>query len=461
MPEIERFLEPIPGDNPAGAYLRYNPLYGKIEEARRREDPAVFAKLNLGRDAKAPDYKQVIQLSEEALTKQTKDLQIAAWLTEAWASRDRLAGLTSGLRLLKSLLEQFWAHAYPEIDEGDAGLRAMPLEWVGSSFDCTFAVRSIPLTKNARDTWLVYQESRSIGYESEIKGNASRVAARQQALSEGKVSPEDFDKDFDETPKTFYKAIAGDCAQSLEAIEELDRLCVEKFGNDAPSFTTLRKALEEVSNVIHILLLKKLEKEPDPVEPVNDLTPGGEAAVEPLPNGVAAPVYATVAAAQFDFSQLVGEIKSIDEAVLHVVAAAQFLRQKSPANPASYLLLRALRWSEVRAANESAMADLPAPPSEVRVTLKMAASGKNWKRVLEVAENAMGSPIGRGWLDLQRYSIRACDELGFADAAKALRSELRAFLKDFPQLSTATLNDDTGTANPETLVWLQQEGLLS
>ncbi len=138
---------------------------------------------------------------------------------------------------------------------------------------------------------------------------------------------------------------------------------------------------------------------------------------------------------QIDFSQLGGEIKSADEAVLHVVAAAQFLRQKSPANPASYLLLRALRWGEVRAANESAMADLPAPPSEVRVTLRMAASGKNWKRVLEMAESAMSSPIGRGWLDLQRYSIKACDELGFADAAKALRSELQGFLQGFSAIT--------------------------
>ncbi len=138
MPEIERFLEPIPGDNPAGAYLRYNPLYGKLEEARRREDPAVIAKLNLGRDAKAADYKQVIQLAEEALTKQTKDLQIAAWLTEAWVNRDKLAGLTSGLRLLKSLLEHFWDNVYPEIDEGDLGLRAMPLEWVGSALRLHF-----------------------------------------------------------------------------------------------------------------------------------------------------------------------------------------------------------------------------------------------------------------------------------------------------------------------------------
>jgi type VI secretion system protein ImpA len=93
--------------------------------------------------------------------------------------------------------------------------------------------------------------------------------------------------------------------------------------------------------------------------------------------------------------------------------------------------------------------------------LKSSAAGSNWKRVLETAESAMSHTTGRGWLDLQRYSIKACEELGYADAAKALRSELKAFLLDFPQLPSSTLNDDTGTANPETLAWLRKEGLIT
>jgi type VI secretion system protein ImpA len=71
----------------------------------------------------------------------------------------------------------------------------------------------------------------------------------------------------------------------------------------------------------------------------------------------------------------------------------------------------------------------------------------------------MGTTVGRGWLDLQRYTIKACDELGYTAAAAALRSELKTFLHDFPQLLAATLNDDTGAANPDTLAWLRQEGL--
>src|ERR1700685_2253348 len=167
MPEIERFLEPIPGDNPAGAYLRYDPIYAKIEEARRKEDPAVIAKMNLGRDAKVADYKVVTQLAEDALVKRTKDVQLSAWLTEAWTYRERLAGLTAGFQLTKSLLDKFWDNVYPEPDEGDFGDRRMPLDWMGSSGDFLSGLRSIPLTKNALHTWYAYQDGRTMGYEKD------------------------------------------------------------------------------------------------------------------------------------------------------------------------------------------------------------------------------------------------------------------------------------------------------
>ncbi|HZS53484.1 MAG TPA: type VI secretion system protein TssA [Bryobacteraceae bacterium] len=459
MPEIERFLEPIPGDNPAGTYLRYDPIYAKIEEARRKEDPATIAKLNLGRDAKVADYKLVVQTAEDVLVKRTKDVQISAWLTEAWTYRERVPGLTAGLQLTKALLEKFWDNIYPEIDEGDLGDRRMPLDWIGSSTDSSFALRSVPITKTAKYTWFSYQEARAVGYEKDLGGDKAKKAVRDDAIKQGKVPPEEFDVAFEQTEKAFYKALTHDLQQGRDALRALDEFCTEKFSDDPPSFTLLHRAFEEVANVVQILLLKKLEKDPDPVEIIEEpVAEGSEAAGEGV--AVDAAAGARPGIEQFDLSDL-GEIKSSDQAILHVVAAAQFLRQKNPASPVSYLLLRALRWGEMRTANGAAPADLPAPASETRVALKNSAAGSNWKRVLETAESAMSHTTGRGWLDLQRYTIKACEELGYADAAKALRSELKAFLLDFPQLPSATLNDDTGTANPETLAWLRKEGLIT
>jgi type VI secretion system protein ImpA len=66
---------------------------------------------------------------------------------------------------------------------------------------------------------------------------------------------------------------------------------------------------------------------------------------------------------------------------------------------------------------------------------------------------------GRGWIDLQRYAVRACDQLGFNYYAlrMAIVSGLRAILKDYPQILQMTMMDDTPTANAETMAWINQE----
>jgi type VI secretion system protein ImpA len=71
----------------------------------------------------------------------------------------------------------------------------------------------------------------------------------------------------------------------------------------------------------------------------------------------------------------------------------------------------------------------------------------------------MGTGQGRGWLDLQRYSLTACDGLGsdYFAVAGAMRGALRALLTDLPQLLDMTLMDDTPTANAETRGWLRAE----
>src|SRR5581483_1158148 len=237
MPEIERFLEPIPGDNPAGTYLRYDPIYAKIEEARRKEDPATIAKLNLGRDAKVADYKLVVQTAEDALLKRTKDVQISAWLTEAWTYRERVPGLTAGLQLTKALLERFWDNVYPEMDDGDLGDRRMPLDWIGSSSDSSFALRSIPITKSAKHTWFSYQESRAMGYEKDVAGDKAKKALREDSIKQGKVPPEEFDLAVEQTEKAFYKTLTQELQQGREALRAFDEFCTEKFSDDPPSFT--------------------------------------------------------------------------------------------------------------------------------------------------------------------------------------------------------------------------------
>ena len=63
----------------------------------------------------------------------SKDLQIAAWLTEALLRREGFAGLRDGLDApRRASSSSTGIISIPEIDDGDAEMRAAPLEWVGA-----------------------------------------------------------------------------------------------------------------------------------------------------------------------------------------------------------------------------------------------------------------------------------------------------------------------------------------
>src|SRR5215475_4450521 len=106
MPLREDILNPIAGDNPCGKNLRYDPIYDKIKEARREDD-----ELNQGawqHERKLADWTTVSKLCQEAIATQSKDLQLAAWLTEALLKRESVGGLCQGLGLSQNLVLTFW-----------------------------------------------------------------------------------------------------------------------------------------------------------------------------------------------------------------------------------------------------------------------------------------------------------------------------------------------------------------
>lgn len=252
-------LEPIAGDRPGGSNIRYEPIYDKIKLARTEEVDAPQGEWTRAR--KTADHALVVKLAREVLAKQSKDLQIAAWLTEALTYREGFPGLAAGLELLRALLDQFWEHLYPEFEDGDAELRAAPLEWVGSYL--ADAVRSVPL--NAAGHGLnAYRESRAVGYEVK-EYDPAREAARAEAIAEGKLTAEEFDEGFAAASKDWYRALNADLDRALESLDALDLLSQERFGEDAPAYYRLRDLLHEVRRAAGQLLARKLEADPDPV----------------------------------------------------------------------------------------------------------------------------------------------------------------------------------------------------
>jgi type VI secretion system protein ImpA len=446
MPLRDDLLTPIAGDNPAGTDLRYE-LYDIVREARREEIDAPTG--GWDRPRKTADWALVAKETSAAIATKSKDLQLAVWLIEASYHRESFAGFGAAVRMTAQLLDKFWDHLYPELEDGDVEARVAPLAWLGSDKQpLTQAMRLAPITVSGL-TIFKFRDSQDVGYESE-SDDYDKKQARKKKIDSGKISGEEFDQAFNATPKAWYKQIAADLASALDAIALLDRTGNEKFGRDAPGYSQLRKPIEEVQGIVRELLAKKLVAEPDPIaaEPVAEAPQAlGEDA-------------ATAGGAVGNGAALTVEPTSREDATQRVIVAARWLRRAEPTGPTSYLMLRALRWGELRAqAPEPDPRLLAAPAPASRTQLRTLMLDAKWAELLDAAETVMASPAGRGWLDLQRYVLRATDELGpeYAAVGTAIRSELRALLREVPSLVDLTMMDGLPTASPDTRNWLRVE----
>ena len=281
MPLRDDLLKPIPGDNPSGSNLRYAPIYAQIQEARREEDDT--AQGVWARAAKTADYPLVIKLATKTLATETKDLQIAAWLTEALTYEEGIKGLQDGLNLIRGLLQNFWDTVHPELEDGDAEFRATPLAWVGTCLDRP--IKNAPITQ-AGYGWFYFKQSRGVPSKRDAASDELAKRLRAEAVAEGKLTPEDFDGLVAATPKAFYQELNQQLLTLMETVDSLSAWCDERFGDVAPSFGGLRKSLEDVHETAHVLLGRKREQEPDP-EPQQQVAAGQPPAA---PEAAAMPV---------------------------------------------------------------------------------------------------------------------------------------------------------------------------
>ena len=447
MIDLEPLLRPISEAQPSGRFLRRDSIYDQIQEARRQDDDAPAG--DWERKLKKSDWQAVYKLCTEALTSQTKDLQIVAWLTEALVYLQGWHGLLSGLILLRELQAQFWDSVYPPLDEedGNTEFRARPLNWLVTQMDG--AIRRIRITPDGRN-WLDYYQSREIGYEHDAD-TSDKQERRAQAIEEKKLTAEDFDKSFYKGQWEYYKTQLGTIDSALAEIDSLDALCNDLYGDAAPAFGNVKSSVAVVQQVIENLSAKL--KPAEEAVPAPESEPEQPQWVEPerpvVPTGAAAAAPARAAAPA-------SAIGSEDAAMTAVAAAARLLRREHPGLPAPFLMLRGLRWGELRQALRSGTT-LPAPSTAVRQRLKQLASSGEWQELVEAAEEAMASPEGRAWLDLQRYVVKACEELGsdYEDVAHTIRTAVRALTAEFPDWPRTELSDGTNAANAETLEWLR------
>ena len=330
--DVEAILRPIAGGNPAGKDVRDGKDVAVLKEARRQEE--VLSQGDWKRDAKVADWPKAIQLATKILTEHSKDLQVAVWLVEALLKRHGFAGLRDGLKILRGLHANFWDGLYPAIEDGDLEYRSGKLDALNKLLP--FSVNNVPLVRASDGTTYSYVHwKQSQDVENLRRAAISDSEKRRQldeALKEGKLEGEKFDKAVAGTPLTHCNALLEQLSECWEAYEQLDQVLEEKYGEAAPSLRAVKDAVGECRSLMDSIVKKKGgvglgTKETPEVGAEEAGAAGTTASVGAVSGGI--------------------EPRDRSEALRRLAAVAEFFRKTEPHSPISYLLQRAARWGEM------------------------------------------------------------------------------------------------------------------
>ena len=331
MVNFDALMQPIGPDKPSGDDLRLDSsdtTFAQLEEMRQEIDPAI----DPGGTAKRADWPGVVKLAEEALIGSTKDLELAAILTQGLVVQEGFPGLLTGLRLVKGMISDFWETVHPGWDEGEIiePIRARPLSWLGSSKDFLLAVKRIPLSAPigaAAHSWFDYEQSQRVD-KAAIMADQGPL---QELLAAGLITGEQWRGSLGGTPPERMETVQAGLTDSLGELEELNKTCEEYYKEDSPYLLDLRNLLEEIHQYMSQFQSSSA-----------GAGPADSAASQPdaLPGAQATPLVPVAAGSG-------GPISSRDEAYRRLREVAEYLRRSEPHSPVPPLLDRAVRWGNM------------------------------------------------------------------------------------------------------------------
>ncbi len=252
----------------------------------------------------------MIDLGEETLRETSKNLLVAARMTEALTMQHGLAGARDGFRLLRRMAEECWDRLQPPIEEpDDVEIRAGMFNWLDDPIRGALypnKLRAVPLVYNGAVP-ISYVTSRGIGGKPPEVGT-DQVSAAARVASDERV-----------------QNLVDDATEALEEVNRLGDVLNDKMPADvAPSFYEVRKALEDCQTIAQWIRQE---------HGGGGAAADGEAAGQPGAGGAAAAA---------------GGALTRDAAYEQLRRVAEMLERMEPHSPVPYLIRRAVELRAVK-----------------------------------------------------------------------------------------------------------------
>ena len=322
--DIETLLRPVSPGRPSGESLRYEGTHDRIREARREDDPRLSRGIYEA-ELKRADWAEVEAVCLEALASRSKDLQVAAWLLEAWLHRRGFAGVREGLRLLAGLCELFWDDLHPQLDpDGRAEGRAAPFDWINEKLSLKLKQAPVTAPEAADADAYSYADWESACDLENLARKDPKAAKAAEAR--GRVTLSKFTSSLMLTDGYFYAALYEEAGGAAEACAALEGLLDERCGREAPSLYRFRDTLLAVQRLAADVLQSRPAADEGAPEEGDEMSYADDpeaADAAPWPGG---------------------PIRSRAEAYRRLAEAADYLMRTEPHSPTPYLVRRAVEW---------------------------------------------------------------------------------------------------------------------
>jgi type VI secretion system ImpA family protein len=344
-----RLLAPLAGHHPAGEWLRLDPVYDEIKELRA-EDDLTLPRGIWQRQLKRADWAATAALCSEVLAGRSKDLQVGAWLAEAWMQLEGFPGLARGARLLAALCRGFWSGLNPPLEDGDSASRLAPIAWMAEKLP--LRLKRVPVTAPAGEDALPYGWS---DWEAGLYlANLARTdaPAAAQAQERGMVPQPKFLVSVSLTSAAWYVALGGQLAAALAALDKLGAELAARCGEAAPSLAPLAEPLLAIQS-----FAARVVEERRQTGELPGIGAGGEedAAAPGAAPGTAPEIAATSAfaapgsavAAPGAAPGPAAAVANRAQAYQRLSEAAEYLLRTEPHSPVPYLVRRAVSWGNL------------------------------------------------------------------------------------------------------------------
>jgi len=327
---VEYLLQPLVEGGPCGVALLHEPEYDAIAAAREEDDAALPRGIWTS-ELKRADWPEVVRLCEKALTERSKDLQIAAWLGEAWIALDGLAGGVRATQLLQGMCERFWEQLHPMPRNGDMEFRTAPFDWADEHWSTTLMLQ-VPLVQGrgvdaCTITLAQWQQAMALKSEDVKKAKAGADGEKAGVLTGARAQAQMAAMSVQE-----IAALAAAARQWSEALEQAYAAIEQASSMAPPRCRKLAAVLAEIETVLR----RGAEAHP---EYIVEEAPAEAAA--------AAPEVAAVAENAASAHPAPDLISGREDAYRRLSLIADYLAKADPHSPVPSLIRRAVSWGKM------------------------------------------------------------------------------------------------------------------